>query len=99
MIIKEICPCPNLKCPNHGICEKCISRHVRKGFLNYCAFHTLLPTMREVIEASPESETAKKMEGLIQLQLQAYEKLMEENGLTQNDQDALLKQIAEYSDY
>ena len=99
MNIKEICPCPNLTCPNHGDCEKCISRHVRLGFLNYCAFHTILPTIKQVIDDDPESPTAKKLNDLIQAQLQAYEKLMNDHGLSRENQNSLLKKVAEYSDH
>jgi hypothetical protein len=97
--MNEICPCPKLNCPNHGDCEKCISRHVRKGFLNYCAFHTLLPTLNQVIAEAPDSPVAKKLDGLLKAQLQAYEKLMNDHGLTQEGQDGLLKKVAEYSDH
>ncbi len=83
MTMQTICPCPNLNCPNHGYCDKCTSRHVRLGFLNYCAFHTLLPAIKQVIDETPGSQTAQKLEGLMDAQLQAYEKLMSEHGLTQ----------------
>lgn len=99
MDIKEICPCPKLSCPNHGYCDKCISRHVRKGFLNYCSFHTLLPTIKQVIDDAPESPTAKKLDALIRTQLQAYDKLMDEHGLSQDSQNKLLKMVAEYSEH
>lgn len=99
MDMKEICPCPNLYCPNHGYCDKCISRHMRKGSLNYCAFHTLLPTIKQFIDVAPESPTAKKLDALIGTQLQAYEKRMKEHGLTQGNQNRLLNMVAEYSDY
>jgi hypothetical protein len=93
------CPCPNLNCPNHGYCDKCNSRHTRIGHLNYCAFNTILPTLKGVINEDPESPAAKKLDTLIGAQLQAYEKLMSENNLTQESQDRLLKKVAEYSDY
>ena len=99
MNMKAICPCPKLSCPNHGYCDKCTSRHVRLGFLNYCAFHTLLPTMKQVMEGAPESPTSQKLNDLIQAQLQAYDQLMDEHGLSQEGQNRLLKQIAEYSDH
>ncbi len=99
MDIKEICPCPNVKCPNHGDCVKCNSRHVRLGYLNYCAFHTLMPALRQVIDETPETQTAKKLDALLSLQLQSYDKLMNENGLLQENQDKLLKKVGEYSDY
>lgn len=99
MDMKEICPCPNLNCPNHGYCDKCISRHLRLGFLNYCAFQTILPTIKQVIDEDPESPAAKKLNGLIQAQIQAYEKLMDEHGLLQESQNRLLKNLADYSDH
>ncbi len=99
MDMNEICPCPKLSCPNHGYCDKCISRHVRKGFLNYCSFHTLLPTINKVIDETPESPTAKMLDELIKGQLQAYEKSMNEYGLSQENQNRLFKKVSEYSDH
>ena len=99
MDMKDICPCPNLNCPNHGDCEKCTSRHVRKGFLNYCAFHTLLPTIQQAIDEAPQSPTAKKLDASIGAQLRAYEKLMKEHGLSQENRARLLKKVAAFSDY
>ena len=98
MDMKDICPCPNLNCPNHGYCDKCTSRHMRKGILNYCSFHTLLPTIKQVIDDDPESPAAKKLEALIGARLQAYEKLMNKHGLSQENQNRLLKKVAEYCD-
>ena len=77
MDVKEICPCVNLECPNHGDCEQCTSRHLSKGSLNYCGFHTILPSLREAIEASPESPTAKKLSDLIEKTSRVYDKLIE----------------------
>jgi hypothetical protein len=85
--------------PDHGYCDKCTSRHVRLGFLNYCAFQTLLPAINQVIEETPASETAQKLDGLMDAQLQAYEKLMNEHSLTQEGQLKLLKKVAAYSDH
>ena len=99
MDIKEICPCPKLNCPNHGYCDKCTSRHVRKGFLNYCSFQTILPTIKQAIDHDPESPTAKKLANSIGAKLQSYEKLMNEFGLSQDNQNRLLKKVAEYSDH
>ena len=99
MDMKEICPCPNLDCPNHGYCDNCTSRHLRKGSLNYCAFQTLLPTIKQAIDEDPESPTAKKLEALINTRLQGFEKLMNKHGLSQENQDRLLKKVAEHSDY
>jgi len=99
MDMKEICPCPNLDCPNHGFCNKCNSRHLRGNFLNCCAFYTILPTLQETIDASPESPTAKKLATLVGDRLQAYEKLREKHGISKESQELLLKKVAEYSDY
>ena len=99
MDMKEICPCPKLTCPNHGYCDKCTSRHLRLGFLNYCSFYTFLSFTKEVREAVPELPTAKKLDELIKAQLQAYDKLMDEHGLSQENQNRLLKKVAEYSDH
>ena len=99
MDMKTICPCPNLNCPNHGDCEKCTSRHVRKGFLNYCAFHTWLPTLQAVVAKDPQSPAAKKLAGLLDAQLQAYDTLMAEHGLTQDGQAERLRKVAKFSDH
>ena len=72
---------------------------MREGFLNYCGFHTLLPAARQVIEDAAGSATAKKLDALIRAQLQAYENLMNEHGLTQENQDRLLKKVTEVSDH
>ncbi len=99
MDMKEICPCHNLDCPNHGYCEKCISRHLRIGSLNYCSFHTVLPTLQEAIDASPESPTAKKLASMTGNALEIYGKLMEKQGLSKEGQERLLKMVTEFSDY
>lgn len=99
MEMKDICPCHKLDCPNHGNCEKCTSRHLRKGSLNYCGFYTILPTLKEAIAASPESPTAKKLSSLIETREENYDKLLEKNGLTREGQDRLLKSVADFSDY
>jgi len=98
MDIKEICPCPNLDCPNHGYCDKCVSRHLRGGHLNFCAFYTILPTLQEAIEASPESPAAQKLQAVIGKQMQTYQRLMEKHGLTEENRDRLLKMVAEYGE-
>lgn len=97
MEMKEICPCPNADCPNHGYCDKCISRHLRMGYLNFCSFHTVLPALKDAIALSPDSPTAKKLQGMIDMQQQAYTKLMEKHGITAEKQSELLKMVAEYS--
>ena len=99
MDMKEICPCVNIDCPNHGNCEKCTSRHLRKGSLNYCSFYTVLPELQEAIKASPESSTALKLASMIENRLEAYGKLTAKHGLTEKGQEGLLKQVAAFSDY
>jgi predicted metal-dependent RNase len=99
MEMNDICPCVNLECPNHGICEKCTSRHLKLGSLNYCAFYTVLPEFQESIAASPESATAKKMALMVENRLATYGKLMEKHGLSREGQEKLLKEVANFSDY
>lgn len=99
MDIKEICPCHNLDCPNHGVCENCTSRHLHKGSLNYCGFHTILPTLREAIDASPDSPTARKLTALIENTQAIYAKLLDKHGLSGDNQQRLLKKMADFSDY
>ena len=99
MDMKEICPCVNIDCPNHGNCEKCTSRHLRKGSLNYCAFYTVLPERQEAIKTSPESPTAKKLASMIENRLETYGKLTVKHGLNIREQEQLLKKVADYSDY
>ena len=99
MDIREIFPCVNLDCPNHGNCEKCTSRHLRKGFLNYCAFHTVLPALQEAINASPESPTAKKLAALVENTLETYDKLIKKQSISREENAQLLKKVAEFSDY
>jgi len=99
MEIKEICPCVNLNCPNHGKCENCTSRHLKRGYLNYCGFQTILPALQEAIEASPESTSAQKLADLVEKTQAAYARHMDKHGLTREGNDALLKKMADFSDY
>jgi hypothetical protein len=99
MEMKDICPCVNLDCPNHGDCAKCTSRHLKKGSLNYCAFYSVLPELQEAIDASPESPTAKKLASMIENGLATYGKLMNKHGLSRKGQERLLKEAADFSDY
>ncbi len=99
MDIKEICPCVNLNCPNHGNCENCTSRHLKIGHLNFCAFHTILPTLQEAINASPDSPTALKLSTLIEKTQATYANLRENHGLSQEGTEGLLKQMRDYSAY
>jgi hypothetical protein len=99
MEMKDICPCANLDCPNHGNCEKCTSRHLKKCSLHYCAFYTVLSELQEAICASPESPTAKKLASMIENRLAAYDKHMRKYGLSKKGQERLLKEVADFSDY
>ena len=76
--------------------NRCTSRHASKGILNYCAFHTILPTIQQAVEADPESATAKKLNALVTAQLQTYERLMLENGLSQENRDEAFRRMADY---
>ncbi len=73
----NICPCPNLGCPNHGSCKDCTSRHLKIGTLNYCGFYSILPVLEEAIAVSPNSPSAQIIKKLVEKQTQAYVKLME----------------------
>ena len=99
MEMKDICPCVNLDCPNHGKCENCTSRHLNKGSLNYCGFYTVLPELQEAIKASPESPTAQKLASMIDTRLEAYSKFKAKHGLTEEGQEQLRKKVADFSDY
>lgn len=96
--MKDNCPCPNLACSNHGDCAKCTGSHIGKGYLSYCAFHTILPTLEKVIENDPDSAIAARLRGLIDPQLQAYKDLMSKHGVTDATCKSRLKQVAEYGD-
>jgi hypothetical protein len=89
------CSCPNATCPNHGDCEACTSSHVSKGYLSYCAFQTILPALRGILDASPPSEASEKLEALIAPQLEAYEKLKARHGLSQEELDRRLACFAD----
>ena len=99
MGMNDICSCVKLECPNHGNCEKCTSRHLKLGSLNYCAFYTILPELQESIAASPESATAKKLASMVENRLAIYGKLMDKHGLSREGQEKLLKEVANFSDY
>jgi len=97
--IAEICPCVNVGCPNHGQCDKCISRHMRLGTLNYCSLYTLLPVLQEAIDADPESPAADVIRGIVDKRLEVNAELASKNGLTDEELEDLRKKVAEYSDY
>lgn len=99
MSIAEICPCVNVGCPNHGQCEKCISRHVRLGSLNYCSFYTLLPVLQRAIAADPESPAADVLREVVDDRLKAMNDLAQKTCLSEETQADLLQKVAEYSDY
>lgn len=94
-----VCPCPKLECPNHGDCEKCTSRHLRLGYLNYCGFYAILPFMEEVIAASPDSLSAQKLKTKSAKQLQAYAQLKEKHNISeemQNESRAAKKRVSDH---
>jgi len=97
--IAEICPCVNVGCPNHGQCEKCISRHMRLGTLNYCSFYTLLPVLQKAIAADSESPAADVLRGITDHRLEVNAELAKKNGLSEEKLADLRKKVAEYSDY
>lgn len=99
MTIAEICPCVNVGCPNHGQCEKCISRHMRLGTLNYCSFYTLLPVLQKAIAADSESPAADVLRGITDHRLEVNAELAKKNGLSEEKLADLRKKVAEYSDY
>ena len=99
MEIKDICPCVNLACPNHGKCENCTSRHARQGYLNYCGFYTVLPTLQDAIKLSPDSPTAKALTEMFEKRLATYRKLTDKHGLDDQKQEQLFKKVADFSDY
>jgi hypothetical protein len=86
-----------MACPNHGFCDQCTGRHLRLGYLNYCGFRTILPTLEKAIQASPESETAKQLKALIETANKAYSALMEKHGLSPADQEEKVKKVSELS--
>jgi hypothetical protein len=55
--------------------------------------------MKQVIDEAPESPAAKKLQNLMQTQLQAYDKLMDKHELSKENQKKLLKMVADYSDH
>lgn len=95
---KEICPCVNLHCLNHGNCEKCTSAHLKQRSLHYCAFYSVLSELQEAIDASPESPTAKKLAPMLEGKLAMYAKRMGKYGLSREGQEALLKKVADFND-
>jgi ribosome-binding protein aMBF1 (putative translation factor) len=97
--IAEICPCVNAGCPNHGQCDKCISRHVRLGNLNFCSFSTILPVLQRAIAADPESPAADVLREVVDDRLKAINDLRRKNGLSEETVADLLKKVADYSDY
>jgi hypothetical protein len=94
MEMKDIFPCLTLDCPNHGNCEKCTSRHLKKKSLNYCAFYTGLLDFQDAIAASPESPTAKRLASMIDKKIETFGKRMEKHGRSQKEQE-----VANFSDY
>jgi hypothetical protein len=64
---------------------------VRQGYLSYCAFHTILPVLREVIDEDPQSKAGRILEEMLTPQLDAYEALKKQFGLSQEDLNGQLK--------
>lgn len=95
----HICPCPNLDCPNHGNCEDCNSRHLKIGTLNCCSFYAVLNKLKDACNSSPESETAKQIDTMIQRHITAYSKLMEKHNISEEEQKKWRKEKADYSNY
>jgi hypothetical protein len=93
------CPCPNLECPNHGVCEDCTSRHLKKGMLNYCGFYSILPSLNEAIELSPDSESARALSHLLERQMKAYSTLKEKHHLAEQKQSELRREAADFSEH
>jgi hypothetical protein len=85
----NICPCPNLECPNHGDCENCTSRHLRIRSLNYCAFYSILNELEGVINAEPDSLSAQMIRKRIERQTNTYLRNMKEHGLSEENRHAL----------
>jgi len=97
--IAEICPCGNVGCPNHGKCDKCISRHTRLGSLNYCSFYTILPVLQKAVAADPDSPAAGVLREVFEHRLEVNAGLAKKNGLSDEKLADLRKKVAEYSDY
>jgi len=91
------CPCPNLKCPNHGNCANCTSRHLRIGTLNYCGFQAILPFLKEVSEISSDSSCSQKIKSMIDRHTNAYAKAMKEHSISEDQQNELRARKANLS--
>ena len=85
----NICPCPNLECPNHGDCRNCTSRHLRIGTLNYCGFYSILNELEEAVNAEPGSLSAQIIRKRIERQTNAYLKNMKKHCLSEENQHTL----------
>jgi len=86
-------------CPNHGKCDKCVSRHTRLGTLNYCSYYTILPLLEKAIAADPSSPATVPLKELVEHRSKVYGEMMTKHGLTEEKQAELRKKEAEYSDY
>jgi len=95
----NICPCPNLECPNHGDCKKCISRHLRIQSLNYCAFYSILSELEGAVKASPHSNAAQIIKKRIERQKKAYQKCMNKHGLSKEYQNMLRIEKSKLSEH
>ena len=99
MLKKNVCPCPNLGCPNHGNCMNCTSRHLRIGSLNYCAFYSILPELEKAVEVSEESPSAKVIRNRIERQTKAYFEKMKRFNISEDKLDHLRIEKSKVSDY
>jgi hypothetical protein len=93
------CPCPNLNCPNNGVCEDCTSRHLKIGTLNYCGFYSILPKLEEAVDRAPDSATALALSELLQRQKMAYTTLMDKHDLSEDGQIELRNGAADFSEH
>jgi hypothetical protein len=80
---KNVCPCPNLDCMNHGNCMNCTSRHLRIGSLNYCAFYSILDELKQAVSVSPDSPSAQIIKKRIERQTNHYSKCMKKNDISE----------------
>jgi hypothetical protein len=56
------CPCPVWGCPHRGNCAIGTRTHMKKGHLNACAFYTILPALRQLIEDVNDPQAKKLIE-------------------------------------
>jgi len=96
---ENICPCPNLECPNHGDCSKCTSRHLRIRSLNYCAFFAIEQELEGAVNASPHSPAAQIIKKRLERQTKAYQKCMKKHCLSEEYQHILRIEKSKLSEH